>query len=584
MTISKSVRSLLLVLRLVLMGRGIQAASPAALPGLRVSSNGHFLEKTDGSSFFWLGDTAWRLNSIPPGDVDFYLSNRVQNKFTGIQTDLGFNISDYAGNRPYVNDNTDTPNGAYWSNMDSIVTKAGNNGLYIALVVMWGHQYNLAFGNDTNKAYRLGNWLGNRYGSRSHVLWIVAGEYDSISNWTNPIDPAKKALITSVAQGLRDVHQGSQLMTIHPASPITSSVEFHTAGWLSFNMLQSGHQNDSEAWGLPENRTVISSDYNKSPTKPVLDGEPAYEDTPDGIWIGAGTGAPRMGADVIRRKAWGAVFAGACGHTYGHNDVHSFWVPGMPTEINQGGTGQRNSWKTSVSAPGASQMKHLRSLMESRSYLNRIPDQSMIVSGAGSGTNFIQATRASNGSYAFVYLPTGNTVRVDMSKISGGGAACGWYDPRTGGFSPIGTFANSGTRDFDAPGGTAAGNDWVLVLDSSGGPVGGPPAVPSILSPSNNATLNSTAVTVSWAAAAGAASYLIRCEDLTGTTPPDPRNTWSGLFLGIDLWPTTKITFNAVNGHSYHLWLHSAAANFSYNDPNSYSALTEIWFSVNTGG
>ena len=51
----------------------------------------------------------------------------------------------------------------------------------------------VAFGNDTNKAYRLGSWLGNRYGSRSHVLWIVAGEYDSISNWTNPIDPAKKA-------------------------------------------------------------------------------------------------------------------------------------------------------------------------------------------------------------------------------------------------------------------------------------------------------------------------------------------------------------------------------------------------------
>src|SRR5213078_4605269 len=125
MTLSTSVRSLLLVLLMALMGRGIQAASPAALPGLRVSANAHFLEKTDGTPFFWLGDTAWRLNSITPADVDFYLSNRVQNKFTGIQTDLGFNVSDYAGNRPYLNDNTDTPNGAYWSNMDAIVNKAG---------------------------------------------------------------------------------------------------------------------------------------------------------------------------------------------------------------------------------------------------------------------------------------------------------------------------------------------------------------------------------------------------------------------------------------------------------------------------
>src|SRR5206468_9610430 len=131
---------------------------------------------------------------------------------------------------------------------------------------------------------------------------------------------------------------------------------------------------------------------------------------------------------------------------------------------------------------------------------------------------------------------------------------------RTGGCSPIGAFANSGTRDFDAPGGTAAGNDWVLVLDSSAGPVGGgPPAVPSILSPSNQATVTTTSVTVTWAAAAGAASYLVRCEDLTGTTPPDPRNSWPDPFLVIDLWPSTQITFSAVDGHSYHFWLHSAA-------------------------
>src|SRR5436190_1742160 len=104
MTLSKSVRSLLLVLLVALTGRGIQAASPAAPPGLAVSSNGHFLVKTDGTPFFWLGDTAWRLNSISPSDVDFYLSNRSQSRFTGIQTDLGFDVSDYAGHRPYLND------------------------------------------------------------------------------------------------------------------------------------------------------------------------------------------------------------------------------------------------------------------------------------------------------------------------------------------------------------------------------------------------------------------------------------------------------------------------------------------------
>jgi hypothetical protein len=30
----------------------------------------------------------------------------------------------------------------------------------------------------------------------------------------------------------------------------------------------------------------------------------------------------------MRRKAHWSVFAGAAGHTYGHNDIYRFWKPG----------------------------------------------------------------------------------------------------------------------------------------------------------------------------------------------------------------------------------------------------------------
>ena len=60
--------------------------------------------------------------------------------------------------------------------------------------------------------------------------------------------------------------------------------------------------------------------------------------------------------------------------------------------------------------PGSSQMRHLRTLIESRPMPVRIPDQSMLVSDPMATTERIQATRASDGSYAFVYSASGRPI------------------------------------------------------------------------------------------------------------------------------------------------------------------------------
>ena len=113
-------------------------------------------------------------------------------------------------------------------------------------------------------------------------------------------------------------------------------------------------------------------------------------------------------------------------------------------------------------------MRHLRSLTESRSFLNRIPDQSVIVSAAGSGKDHVRATRASDGSYAMVYIPTGGMVTIKMSKVSSAAVKASWFDPRTGEYIAVGYYPNSGTQVFDAPGAIAIGNDWVLMLGTPG--------------------------------------------------------------------------------------------------------------------
>jgi hypothetical protein len=68
-----------------------------------------------------------------------------------------------------------------------------------------------------------------------------------------------------------------------------------------------------------------------------------------------------------------------------------------------------------------------------------------------------------------------------MSKIrsASGRAKCWWFNPRDGSVSLIGTFANTGTRDFTP----SDSNDWVLVIDDANAN----PAAPEALTSENEA-------------------------------------------------------------------------------------------------
>ena len=162
----------------------------------------------------------------------------------------------------------------------------------------------------------------------------------------------------------------------------------------------------------------------------------------------------------VRRAAYWNVFAGAFGHTYGHRNLIG-WVCKGDNSLKHGAN---RPWFESLDSPGAQQMTHLKALIESRPALIRIPDQSLVVSGQGEGVHHVQATRAVDGSYAFVYIPAGAPVTIDLSKLSDEALSAHWYDPRKGETTPIDTFPQTGHRQF-APTTRGKGQDWVLVLD-----------------------------------------------------------------------------------------------------------------------
>jgi hypothetical protein len=220
-------------------------------------------------------------------------------------------------------------------------------------------------------------------------------------------------------------------------------------------MLQSGHGggHDVPVW------KSLAHDYGLQPTRPVLDGEPNYEDHPVNPWPKWDPATGYYNAHDVRKQLYRSVFAGGCGVTYGHHSIWQFYAEGR-APINH----PYCTWQEALDRPAAGQVRHLRALMESRPFLTRLPAQAMLVSRTGQRGDHVQATRDENGRYAFIYFPNSRLMKVRLDGFSGPDLKAWWYDPRTGAAVPFGAFPASGARTFNPP---AEGPDWVLVLDDA---------------------------------------------------------------------------------------------------------------------
>lgn len=445
----------------------IPATSIAADVGktvpLKISENRRFLVKEDGSPFFYLGDTAWSMfHRLNREEADRYLADRARKGFTVIQAVAlaehgGLTDPNPYGHLPLANQDPAQPVEDYFAHCDYIIGKAESLGLYIGLLPTWGDKFNKKWGAGPEiftpeNAAVYGEFLGKRYRDRKNVIWILGGD--------RPIENDKhREIIREMARGLRQGDGGAHLMTFHPNGGHGSAEYFHDESWLDFNMRQNGH--GPEFTGRYDQ---TRADYDRAPVKPVLDGEPLYEDHP--ISFKAKQLGHSIAADVRRPLYWD-LFSGACGHTYGHHSVWPFWEsrhkpvndPLMP-------------WQEALDQPGAGQMQYGRWLMESRPFLTRVPDDSIIVTDRvptavpGAGRYRFVATRDVDGTYAMIYAPIGRAFSVRMNVIKGPKAQAWWFNPRDGTAAPVGEFANTGERRFvpPNPGETL---DWVLVLDDA---------------------------------------------------------------------------------------------------------------------
>ena len=410
---------------------------------LMISSNNRYLQFENGSPFFWLGDTGWLVpQHLDRSEVEYYFNKCRRAGYNMVQIQVMDAVPSYniygQQSLPYGWDFTKAdPEGeySYWDHLDYIVRKAEQNGIYIGMVAIWGSQ--VQSGNiNAEQAKAYGKFLAERYKNNPNIIWIMGGDIQG-----NIHPEVWNALATSI-KSIDNKH----LMTFHPRGRYTSAKWWSKASWMDFHTFQSGHRKYGQRMGnkdypIPDsteedNWMYVDSTWAYKPIKPVLDDEPSYEDIPKGLHD---ANEARWQDYDVRRYAYWSVFAGSCGHTYGHNVIMQMLKPGYPTGYGSDGTVK--AWYQGLEDPGYNQMQYLSDLMLSFPYFERIPDQSIIVGKNGMKYDRLIATRGKD--YLMVFNYNSNVMKIDLRKISGKKKLLWWFNPSDGAISFIGTADNT---------------------------------------------------------------------------------------------------------------------------------------------
>ncbi|AIE84479.1 hypothetical protein OP10G_1111 [Fimbriimonas ginsengisoli Gsoil 348] len=372
-------------------------------------------------------------------EAEHYLRTRAGQGFNVIQAVAlaeldGIRTPNYYGDLPLVDQDPTRLNEPYWRHIDEVVDLAAELGLYVALLPTWGDKINrtvwgagpLIF--DKANAREFGRLVAQRYGGRDNVIWVNGGDRD----------PGEfKSTWRALAAGLREGDDSAgHLMTFHPCGEQSSADHFHDEKWLDMNMLQTGHG----ARDLDFVAEMTRKTYRRTPTKPVLDGEPRYENHPIGFDMRRGY----YDDGDARQAAYAGVFCGGCGVTYG---CHAIWQ--FAGDRHDPVNNPISHWRYSLGLPGAGQMRHLKELMLSLPFLRLAPFQ------VGSPFKFGLAT--AEGDAAAVYFAEPGTLEV--AGLPSGSAE--WFDPTTG----HRRFAEPDAEGmFHTPDRGGRIQDWVLLI------------------------------------------------------------------------------------------------------------------------
>jgi hypothetical protein len=220
-------------------------------------------------------------------------------------------------------------------------------------------------------------------------------------------------------------------------------------------MIQSG--TDLRA----DNASLVLRDYERTPRKPVLNGETRYENSHE-VFFGRPPYGRRMTAHDVRRAAYECMLSGAMGHAYGCRDVWRFYDPAAgpsPIDITV-------HWKTAMDFDGAFDMGRLKRLLTDYPWHRLVPDRDgrVVVHGCHRGETYTPAALAEDRDFALVYVPHNQPIVVDTGVLGGSRARMAWFNPRTGDYHHFHRYDGGAHVELRPPR-DCSGSDFVLVLE-----------------------------------------------------------------------------------------------------------------------
>ena len=431
---------------------------------IKISKNGQSLIYSDGEPFFWLGDTAWELfHRLKIEEIKEYLDNRKAKGFNVIQCVIlaeldGVNTPNQYGEKPLINNDPTKLNEKYFELIDSVVKLATERNLYLAILPTWGDKVTLKYSGagpvifNKKNAFEYGRLLGERYKKSNNIFWILGGDRppaDKEDSWLT--------IYSEMANGLNSAEGGKEtLKSFHPGGYIwESSPMLHHEKWMDFNMIQSGHAKlDVPVWKF------IQTDLALHPKKPTIDAEPCYEDHPINPWNGWDPSKGYFRDWEVRRQLYRSVFAGAFGVTYGHHAIWQFYSPKFEP-VNY----PDRYWKEALNRPAAYQAGYLKELILSRPSTDRVPLQNIILNQDSlDNKDFMVAFTDREMTYAMIYLPNNQVLKLNMKAFPSKSIKFSWYKPESGKIVDSNTI-NVKEQLILTPPKNGNNTDWVLIID-----------------------------------------------------------------------------------------------------------------------
>jgi hypothetical protein len=412
-------------------------------------NSGHYFEYTDGKPFLWIGDTWWNWTNrkIKPETFRQLVDDRASKGFNIGQLFVAAN--GWSRESSLLDETYSILDTEHMKKVEDMIRYANSKGITVWIHGWWSRP-NLNTLIGAEKMQRWWRYLVHRFGAYN-VIWVVAGEYNMNNNAGFPLSFWKE-----MGKLIKNEDPYERIVSLHNTPPFwdggaeapqwaTGSV-LHQESWLDYNQSQVGHGKYANEM-IPY---VITEEYNRKPSKPIVITEPWYE-------FIEGSAA---GMDV-RFAAWSAVLSGAAGHTYGGGHVWLASVPEAP-----GGAGswpyEKGFERNTYDYEGAVSMKHLASFFKNIKWWNLAPHTELV-------KEYPQPfCLAKPGEEYVVYLRYGGTAKIVMeAKEATNNYRYNWYNPSTGKTYDTRSIQGKNLLQFNCPDGYPSVpeyKDWVLYI------------------------------------------------------------------------------------------------------------------------